>query len=541
MEFQIILLPKENYWDWVRASQDYVLTFGPNLTADPFSAGNYMVPRQVVTFPKLPKGDPVLGDLEDYFQAKFPGVRLDPIEAAKPVQLKTEFARRIEDDDQFAQKRRPFYLLWPTNYAVITQKFGANPQIYSRFGVPAHEGLDIRALPNTYIYACADGRVFEVHTNPDSHPYGIHVRIQHRLGYKTVYGHLAQPWVEVGQKVKAGQVIGLADTTGATVASHLHLTLKLVGATRRGETKYPKDIIDPTPFMVWPNTKSAKSLPEHHWAPGKCLYGLHGRVGEPLAPEDMALLHESRLEAIKLDRCESEETAALLRRQNPSMLIMVRLSGDFGLGSVEPSTFARIVESDVKRFHRAGVRHFELLSNPNLQNEGWGRSWRDGFEFSRWWLEVYDYLRSVCPDGKFGFPGLSPGEAVRGWRGEALDFLDQAQEAVVAADWLGVNCVWVDRASMGSLSGGRNHGEVRLRFPDKLLFITEFYNASDRASASEKAMEYLEFYQSVRNQAGVGAAFAYTLSAGSGHEILAWRKEGEKESEILETVSRGLR
>ncbi|MGD8822222.1 MAG: M23 family metallopeptidase, partial [Anaerolineales bacterium] len=259
MEFQIILLPKENYWDWVRASQDYVLRFGPNLTADPFTAGSYMSPRQVVTFPKLPDGDPVLGDLEEYFQTKFPGVILDPIEAAKPSQLETEFALRIGDDDQFAQKRRPFYLLWPTNYAVITQKFGANPQIYSRFGVPAHEGLDIRALPNTYIYACAQGTVYRVHTNPDSHPYGIHVRIRHRLGYKTVYGHLAQPWVEVGQEVKAGQVIGLADTTGATVASHLHLTLKLEGATKRGETKYPKDIIDPTPFMVWPNLKSAKN------------------------------------------------------------------------------------------------------------------------------------------------------------------------------------------------------------------------------------------------------------------------------------------
>jgi murein DD-endopeptidase MepM/ murein hydrolase activator NlpD len=541
MEFQIILLPKENYWDWVRASQDYVLTFGSNLTADPFTAGNYMAPRQVITFPKLPAGDPVLGDLEEYFQAKFPGVILDPIEAAKPSQLQTEFAMRIDDDDQFAQKRRPFYLLWPTNYAVITQKFGANPQIYSRFGVPAHEGLDIRALPNTYIYACADGQVYRVHTNPDSHPYGIHVRIRHRFGYKTVYGHLAQPWVEVGQQVKAGQVIGLADTTGATVASHLHLTLKLTGATKRGETNYPKDIIDPTPFMVWPNTKSAKSIPSHDWEAGKCLYGLHGRVDGPLTPEDIALIQGSRLEAIKLDRSESDQTAALLRRHNPDLLLVVRLSDDFSSKPVDAGKFAAQVEADVKRFTRAGISDFELLSNPNLQNEGWGRSWRDGFDFGRWWLEVYDRLRSVCPEARFGFPGLSPGEAVRGWRAEALSFLDQAQDAVAAADWLGVNCVWSDRATMGSLTGGRMHDEIRLRFPGKLLYITEFYNASANDSLSEKAEEYHQFYQMIRGQAGIGAAFAYALSAGTGHETLVWRKEGEEGSEILEAVGQGLR
>lgn len=541
MEFQIILLPKENYWDWVRASQDYVLRFGPNLTADPFSAGNYMSPRQVITFPKLPGGDPALGDLEDYFQDKFPGVRLDPIEAAKPSQLETEFTMRIEDDDQFAQKRRPFYLLWPTNYAVITQKYGANPQIYSRFGVPAHEGLDIRALPNTYIYACAEGTVYRVHTNPDSHPYGIHVRIRHRLGYKTVYGHLAQPWVEVGQNVTAGQVIGLADTTGATVASHLHLTLKLVGATRRGETRYPKDIIDPTPFMVWPNHTSARTLPKENSGPDHCLYGLHGRVGGPLTAEDLELIQGSRLEAIKLDRSETLTTVGALQQDDPSRMLAIRLNGDFSADPVGPQEFTTQVLEDVQRFYGAGVRHFELLSNPNLQSDGWGRSWRDGYEFAHWWLEVFDRLRSICPEAKFGFPGLSPGEAVRGWRAEAMDFMEQAESAIGAADWLGVNCIWTDRASMGSLTAGRLYREVRLRFPDKLLFITEFYNASDRTSVAEKAREYLEFYMSLRTERGLGAAFAYALSAETGHEVLVWRKEGQAASPVMGSVSQGLR
>jgi hypothetical protein len=336
-------------------------------------------------------------------------------------------------------------------------------------------------------------------------------------------------------------VIGLADTTGATVASHLHLTLKLEGATKRGETKYPKDIIDPTPFMVWPNLKSAKNLPKSDGTPTKCLYGLHGRVGGSLTPEDVALIQGSRLEAVKLDRRESLTTLHALREDDPTRLIVIRLDGQFDAGPVRPDEFVNLVDDDVRRFNDAGIRHFELLSSPNLQSDGWGRSWRDGFEFGQWWLDVFDRLRSVYPEAKFGFPGLSPGEAVRGWRAEALSFMEQAEAAIGSADWLGVNCIWTDRSSMGALFAGRLYNEVRLRFPDKLLFITEFYNASERVSEVDKATEYLEFYRSLRGERGIGAAFAYALSAESGHETLVFRGEGQDRSLMMERVNQGLR
>ena len=69
--------------------------------------------------------------------------------------------------------------------------------------------------------------------------------------------------------MQAGQVIGLADSTGASVGSHLHLTLKRDGATDRGETDYPKDILDPTPFLLWPEFATSKSLESYPWSAGK--------------------------------------------------------------------------------------------------------------------------------------------------------------------------------------------------------------------------------------------------------------------------------
>ena len=72
------------------------------------------------------------------------------------------------------QPEREIELHWPTDYHVVTQRFGANPQIYAAYGLPGHEGIDLRAPNNTNIYACADGEVFEVEKRANVHPYGIH-------------------------------------------------------------------------------------------------------------------------------------------------------------------------------------------------------------------------------------------------------------------------------------------------------------------------------------------------------------------------------
>jgi murein DD-endopeptidase MepM/ murein hydrolase activator NlpD len=143
-----------------------------------------------------------------------------------------------------------FRLSWPTEHQTITQGFGLNPQWYSKFNLPGHEGLDIRAPMHSKIFACADGEVYAIDTT-GNHPYGIHIRIKHDNGYKTIYAHLETVLVELGQKVTRKQYIGIADSTGNSSGSHLHLTLKKDGATLRGETNYPNDIIDPTPYMLY--------------------------------------------------------------------------------------------------------------------------------------------------------------------------------------------------------------------------------------------------------------------------------------------------
>jgi uncharacterized protein YgiM (DUF1202 family) len=139
-------------------------------------------------------------------------------------------------------------LRWPVDKHVVNQYFGENPDFYKPFGLPGHEGVDLCAPMNANVYAAADGEVYRADHPPD-HPYGLQIRIKHVVGgkvYRTVYAHLAQAFVSVGQKVKAGEHIGLADNTGNSFGSHLHLTLKIDGAQTPG---YPPGIVDPWPFF----------------------------------------------------------------------------------------------------------------------------------------------------------------------------------------------------------------------------------------------------------------------------------------------------
>lgn len=532
--FQILLLPQQHYWDWVRACRSYALAFGAHLTPDPSAAARYMTPRQIISFPNSLGAFAEASDIQAWFASNHPEIMLDPIEAADPGALATELDRRVTEEDRFGQKDRPFYMIWPTEYPVITQRFGANARIYSRFGMPGHEGVDIRALPNTRIFACAEGDVYRVEKNARSSAYGIHIRIRHQGGFRTIYGHLARADVEVGQHIEAGQVIGTADSTGASVGSHLHLSLKQDHATESGGTNYPKDIIDPTGFLVWPDVAWQKTI--EPWGPGKCLIGAHGRIGEGLSDEDLHLIQTARLEALIIGLDETGETIAKLRQLQPAIFLMARLVTDFSDGQISPKRFVSVVQKGMEELYQHGVRHFEVRPNPNLQSAGWGRTWNDGAGFGAWFQEVTDRLHDRFRDAKLGFPGLSPGTLVPGKREDQYHFLEGADEAILNADWVGLNSYWTTANGMDQLSEGQTHEEYRLRYPDKLMFVTEFGNPADDLSGATKANQYLEFYRRLREQPGIGAAFAFAISAREGHTSLVWRSSKGNSERIARAI-----
>ena len=82
-----------------------------------------------------------------------------------------------------------------------------------------HSGIDISAPYGSPVEATADGIV--VLAEPDG-GYGREILIDHGNGFSTMYGHLSQIKVVVGQEVKRGQVIGAIGMTGKATGPHLH-------------------------------------------------------------------------------------------------------------------------------------------------------------------------------------------------------------------------------------------------------------------------------------------------------------------------------
>jgi murein DD-endopeptidase MepM/ murein hydrolase activator NlpD len=146
----------------------------------------------------------------------------------------------------------PFWLRPPVKPVRITQSFGQSPETFMQYGLPGHEGVDFAAVEGQPVWAAQRGIVTEAVNEDDGHPYGRRVYITHDWQdkqFRTLYANLDSVIVKEGDEVLGGQLIGYAGSTGSSNGPHLHLTLKEVGATARGETLYPYDIIDPSPFF----------------------------------------------------------------------------------------------------------------------------------------------------------------------------------------------------------------------------------------------------------------------------------------------------
>lgn len=516
---QIILIPQDRYWEWVQAVRDYAVHFGATISPDPENAGRFTSQLAVITVITFPDAWPQ--DIVNKLRQDYPDAQLDVIDINSPQVLNETLAERIANDDQLGRRGTAFRLLWPTDYDVITQPFGVNAAYYRRFGLPGHEGIDIRALYHTPIYAAAAGRVYLVYEGGLYHAYGIHVRIRHTGGYKTIYAHLEQALVEVGDKVEAGQVIGWADSTGNSTASHLHLTLKKEGATAAGETRFPDDIIDPTPYL-----QRREAPLEPTWRPGRCLVGVHGRLGGPFDEPDLAAAERARIEAVALMPDVQPEVVDRLREIDPNMFILARLSVDTDDGQViAAETFVDQLNEALEALYERGVRYYEIHHEPNLNLGGFGTCWQSGDDFETWFLEVLGLLRMRFPDAKFGFPGCAPGAEIVGKREDMWRFLSQCETAIEAADWIGVHCSWEDEQGIRSPEGGLAYAEYQRRWPHKLFFVTEFSNVSLSTDSVTKGRQYVEYYRDLRNRAGIGAAFCFVLSASAGFEHEVWRRE----------------
>ncbi|WP_338768152.1 M23 family metallopeptidase [Bernardetia sp. ABR2-2B] len=148
---------------------------------------------------------------------------------------------------------RQYYKVWDSNmvnpYGIDASKFRdtvqialydsaknqywsppmASNRINSNFGYRRyrwHHGTDLDLDTGDPIYAVFDG---VIRVKKYGRGFGNHIVIRHNNGLETVYGHLSATNVEIGDNVKAGQMIGKGGSTGRSTGPHLHFEMRYEG------------------------------------------------------------------------------------------------------------------------------------------------------------------------------------------------------------------------------------------------------------------------------------------------------------------------
>ncbi|MET9801885.1 M23 family metallopeptidase [Streptomyces sp. NPDC006368] len=101
-----------------------------------------------------------------------------------------------------------------------------------------HTGQDFAVDLGTPVRSIGAGRVQSVSCGG---AFGIEVIVRHGNGWYSQYAHLAAPAVDKGERVRTGQWIGQAGTTGNSTGPHLHFEVRL--------TPYLGSGVDPVPWL----------------------------------------------------------------------------------------------------------------------------------------------------------------------------------------------------------------------------------------------------------------------------------------------------
>lgn len=135
---------------------------------------------------------------------------LDPDEVSDPFTITNTFRLDLEKIEEKAWA-------YPLPEAKVISPYG---------GKRRHSGVDLKTKANDEIVAAFDG---EVVASGPYYGYGNCIRIKHAYGLETLYSHQSKNFVKKGDKVKAGQVIGLTGRTGRATTEHLHFEMSFGG------------------------------------------------------------------------------------------------------------------------------------------------------------------------------------------------------------------------------------------------------------------------------------------------------------------------
>jgi murein DD-endopeptidase MepM/ murein hydrolase activator NlpD len=126
-------------------------------------------------------------------------------------------------------------LFYPAKPYNVTQVFGIYNPAYLQFGYDHHNGIDFAVDTDGIVRAMCDGVVVEVKDYPTGAGKAVRYRTIEKVeaegttGYvEFMYMHAEKQLVTVGQILKAGDPVIIADNTGFSTGPHTHISAYFV-------------------------------------------------------------------------------------------------------------------------------------------------------------------------------------------------------------------------------------------------------------------------------------------------------------------------
>jgi len=205
-------------------------------------------PSPVIAPPVRP-ADPAQGPTATEVPLRFalPTPGAEPVSGWRPPLYPVPWAMSAYDHFYFTRPNAADQVNWPLPDYRYGGMFIANV---------VHTGIDIDAELGTPVLAAGPGTIVwagwglfsESPLNKDD-PYGLAVAIRHDFGYQgkqlfTVYAHMSEVDVTIGQYMKTGDTLGLVGATGNTTGPHLHFEVRM-GANSFHNTLNPELWLSP--------------------------------------------------------------------------------------------------------------------------------------------------------------------------------------------------------------------------------------------------------------------------------------------------------
>jgi murein DD-endopeptidase MepM/ murein hydrolase activator NlpD len=148
-------------------------------------------------------------------------------ETKKYYRFQTPDDAVVDYYDETGKSAKKFLVRKPVNNAIMRSGFGGRRHPILGY-VKMHTGVDWATPYGTPIFASGNGVVEKAGWEGG---YGKYVRLKHNNGYETAYGHMSAfaKGLEVGKRVRQGQVIGFVGSTGVSTGAHVHYEILVNG------------------------------------------------------------------------------------------------------------------------------------------------------------------------------------------------------------------------------------------------------------------------------------------------------------------------